>query len=414
MRDGLHVRSPVRFDGVTVGEDARQQYEDDLDPARAGAAGARGKKERRTEGKAQQDGDQREDAERAGSDSDDPRPAPSAARPCRRRASSPKPTSWTSSSSRATTTSPAANSSKARTCCGSSTTRRRCSTTTTSDKRRTAQKEEAVEQKRDRTQRRAGAKGRRGHRAADEQDGAGHALGRSRPSIRSSSTPSTTSGWTSCPAAGWCKVDDIRASMTMGQPFPGVWLPREMNIHAGITLATARSRRLRAAFADYRQAEVKTHDPDSEARPPTRHPSQERGRPRRFSLQLERSAIRPSEPVRCASTQAGPAHAAGGHRRNPHPRQCVPDATKRSSSLPGLSVGQPLAADGVEAIEKRLKDSGRFETVEVRKRYRSLDQHDRRRARAASCTRSRASRSATAASVPGAPGRSWPRRARAS
>ena len=41
--------------------------------------------------------------------------------------------------------------------------------------------------------------------------------------------------------------------------------------------------------------------------------------------------------------------------------------------LAGVSVGQPLAADGLRAIEQRLKASGHFETVEVRKRYRSLD-----------------------------------------
>ena len=28
VRDGLHVRSPVRFDGVTVGDSARKEYED--------------------------------------------------------------------------------------------------------------------------------------------------------------------------------------------------------------------------------------------------------------------------------------------------------------------------------------------------------------------------------------------------
>ena len=44
--------------------------------------------------------------------------------------------------------------------------------------------------------------------------------------------------WLDFLPAGWLvKVDDIRASMTMGQPFPGVWLPRELNIHSGITLA---------------------------------------------------------------------------------------------------------------------------------------------------------------------------------
>ncbi len=61
------------------------------------------------------------------------------------------------------------------------------------------------------------------------------------------------------PGAWLVKVDDIRASMTMGQPFPGVWLPREMNIHAGITMAMGS---LEAAYArrfsDYKEADVKT------------------------------------------------------------------------------------------------------------------------------------------------------------
>src|SRR4029453_12361769 len=40
------------------------------------------------------------------------------------------------------------------------------------------------------------------------------------------------------PGAWLVRVDDIKASMTMGQPFPGVWLPRGMEIHGGVTLAT--------------------------------------------------------------------------------------------------------------------------------------------------------------------------------
>jgi hypothetical protein len=39
------------------------------------------------------------------------------------------------------------------------------------------------------------------------------------------------------PAAWLVRIDELRASMTMGQPFPGVWLPRQMEIRAGITLA---------------------------------------------------------------------------------------------------------------------------------------------------------------------------------
>jgi outer membrane protein assembly factor BamA len=41
-------------------------------------------------------------------------------------------------------------------------------------------------------------------------------------------------------------------------------------------------------------------------------------------------------------------------------------------SIAGVTLGQTISDDGVAEIERRLKQSGRFETVEVRKRYRSL------------------------------------------
>ena len=41
--------------------------------------------------------------------------------------------------------------------------------------------------------------------------------------------------WLDFLPAGWLvRVDDLRASMQMGQPFPGVWLPRNLSIHAGV------------------------------------------------------------------------------------------------------------------------------------------------------------------------------------
>ena len=46
---------------------------------------------------------------------------------------------------------------------------------------------------------------------------------------------------------------------------------------------------------------------------------------------------------------------------------------KEVSDFAGIAVGEPLAADGVETVTRRLKDSGKFESVDVRKRYRSLD-----------------------------------------
>ena len=41
-------------------------------------------------------------------------------------------------------------------------------------------------------------------------------------------------------------------------------------------------------------------------------------------------------------------------------------------AVAGVEVGDAITAESVPAIEKRLRDSGRFETVQVRKRYRSL------------------------------------------
>ena len=46
---------------------------------------------------------------------------------------------------------------------------------------------------------------------------------------------------------------------------------------------------------------------------------------------------------------------------------------KEVADVAGIAVGEPLAADGVEAVTRRLKDSDKFESVDVRKRYRSLD-----------------------------------------
>lgn len=40
--------------------------------------------------------------------------------------------------------------------------------------------------------------------------------------------------------------------------------------------------------------------------------------------------------------------------------------------LAGVTVGAPVDAGGTDAIEKRLRDSGRFDEVQVRKRYRTL------------------------------------------
>jgi hypothetical protein len=64
--------------------------------------------------------------------------------------------------------------------------------------------------------------------------------------------------WLDFLPAGWLvKIDDLRASMQMGQPFPGVWLPHNMNIHAGFTVALGSMElQYRREFSNYRKADV--------------------------------------------------------------------------------------------------------------------------------------------------------------
>ena len=59
---------------------------------------------------------------------------------------------------------------------------------------------------------------------------------------RSSSTPSTTSTWISFPPSGLPASPARNASMTMGQPFPDVWLPRETDLHGRPDRGHRRSR----------------------------------------------------------------------------------------------------------------------------------------------------------------------------
>jgi hypothetical protein len=57
------------------------------------------------------------------------------------------------------------------------------------------------------------------------------------------------------PAAWLVRIDELRASMTMGQPFPGIWLPRGIEIGAGLTLAVGSFEAgYERRFDEYREA----------------------------------------------------------------------------------------------------------------------------------------------------------------
>jgi hypothetical protein len=177
--------------------------------------------------------------------------------------------------------------------------------------------------------------------------------------------------WLDFLPAGWLvKIDDIRASMTMGQPFPGVWLPRELNIHSGITLANGSfEASYGRGFNEYRLAEVSTRmrvpkkedKEDREAEPRDRGPFVAEGDGVSAGSEPGQSGVKPG---------TDPQGEVVGEIRI-HGNAFLTD--KEVSDLAGIAVGEPLAADGVETVTRRLEDSGKFESVDVRKRYRSLE-----------------------------------------
>jgi len=64
--------------------------------------------------------------------------------------------------------------------------------------------------------------------------------------------------WMDFLPAGWLvRIDDLRANMQMGQPFPDVWLPKTITIHAGVTFALGPVElQYKRAFSNYRKADV--------------------------------------------------------------------------------------------------------------------------------------------------------------
>lgn len=167
------------------------------------------------------------------------------------------------------------------------------------------------------------------------------------------------------PAAWLVRVDDLRASMTMGQPFPGIWLPRGMNIHAGVTLANGSfEASYGRTFSGYREADVKTT---------IRVPkvSSTTGGAIRFERQEPLDAARDRGPSVAGDPPDGHQPSETIREVRVHGNAFLGD--EEVIKLAGIAVGDPLAGDAVKGIERRLKDSDRFETVEVRKRYRSLD-----------------------------------------
>jgi hypothetical protein len=65
--------------------------------------------------------------------------------------------------------------------------------------------------------------------------------------------------WDFLPGRSIVRVDDVTASMEMGQPFPDVWLPRAIRINTDFSTAIGELKgRWATDYHDYRLASVST------------------------------------------------------------------------------------------------------------------------------------------------------------
>ena len=66
-------------------------------------------------------------------------------------------------------------------------------------------------------------------------------------------------GWDFLPGRWLVRIDEVRATMEMGQPFAGVWLPASIRGHGAVTLAAGTyDVRYLVEYHSYREAAVKT------------------------------------------------------------------------------------------------------------------------------------------------------------
>ena len=199
------------------------------------------------------------------------------------------------------------------------------------------------------------------------------------------------------PGAWLVRVDDIRASMTMGQPFPGVWLPRAMNIHAGITLANGSFEAAYGrTFSEYREAQVKTTIRVPKLAPQMTAPLCQLA-DALAGVVIESHGRRDRRLRSVRRARRGPA--SGDRPRGSRPRQCVADRRGSAEArghraergtVGGCRHGDRAAAEGLRAGSRRSKCASAFARSTIPPTSRS----------SSSSTSVRASRSGAANSNP--------------
>lgn len=179
------------------------------------------------------------------------------------------------------------------------------------------------------------------------------------------------------PGAWLVRIDEMRASMKMGQPFPGVWLPLALDVQATVTLASGSfTAGYDRTFSQYRLAEVSTtiRVPKVSRRSlPDRHGEPAPPPPPEVDAGGESGPFVATLTAQDAAVASLPAQNAVAETIGEiriHGNAFLTD--QEVLNLAGIAVGELLPVDGVQTITARLEASRHFDTVEVRKRYRSL------------------------------------------
>ena len=156
-------------------------------------------------------------------------------------------------------------------------------------------------------------------------------------------------GFDFLPGRSLVRVDSVRASMQMGEPFPGVWLPRAIDGRGAFTLRTAPTPfKHDLAYLNYRQAD------EGEA-----------------SMRCSVAALALSIVLARLRTRRNP----------PQPRPSstsactaiTPRPMPRSSASRESRTGTPFSPALIADVEERLQQSGRFRSIEIRKRSQSIE-----------------------------------------
>ena len=156
-------------------------------------------------------------------------------------------------------------------------------------------------------------------------------------------------------------VDSAKASMTMSQPFPDVWLPRGLEVNVGLTLATGEvSFRSTVSYHDYREATVTSKVGIPGARGGTRQALIVLAPPADAGAAASLGCQPTAQPDGDRGRDPGPRQRADAGRRNPPSRR---DRRRRGLHARHRGRGHPPARG-----RPPLRERGGAEAVRVDRR----------------------------------------------